>query len=602
MGTDNQARIAQSAINLQEQGLQQSNQPKSDLSQQFSGALQNSMTGVLSRLLNTNLIGNAFLNRQGSAPIGGNYSQIGTGTPFTSLPQYQGPGSTTNSQSSSVSPAAPQGTGFGPNSTFVPNGTSYDFADRNQTEADLEQQYGPLSNRIAIAGMTPDQRTAALNAITQKYAGQYAYTDAQGNPTNYRPGYQVTNPDGSTSIQYGQQYANGNSMSGWYDPTTGALAPSGSYSTSSDLADLVQGQDKYDYSYLNQFANANPSMASILSSPQFVYGSPLTNTSGNALFSDVPSGYNVFTGQPSPQGSTNAPFLSIQNGQYVDQNGNYLGPAPSSNGAPAGGTGAGDLSIPGIAQAGTQGLNLSGLDPRAVNTLTSNFSGTPATADLSQVPNSLALNPTNQSYYDAVSQILNNQFTKDRADTAESFTGTGTSRGTGASYAQAQLRGQEIPQMTAALGNVRQQEVGNQLNSANLTQQGLLSNAQMLNQYGLAGNTLNSQNAGTLLNAQNANQLGLNNILSSLSQFNTGQTNTQNLALGTLNQQAAQAQIQNQVQALSQILGLTGNFGLAGIPGSPNISVGNPGQTSGSNIGGTLQGIGSILTAMAAFS
>jgi hypothetical protein len=158
----------------------------------------------------------------------------------------------------------------------------------------------------------------------------------------------------------------------------------------------------------------------------------------------------------------------------------------------------------------------------------------PTQANLSGVPNSTQLSPQNSSAFDAISQMLNQQNAKNIGDIRERDLQTGTARSTGAGYDEATYRAQALPQLASSLENVRNQEVGNQLNQAQLQQQGLLSNADMANQYGLGGAQLGANTS--LANVQNY----LNSV---------NQNNQAGLGASTLNSNVQLQNIQNMLNA-----------------------------------------------------
>lgn len=150
--------------------------------------------------------------------------------------------------------------------------------------------------------------------------------------------------------------------------------------------------------------------------------------------------------------------------------------------------------------------------------------------------------PTQDPYYQAVQQSLQNQQTLDQKNLQAQFSASGgTGRGTPAAFAQAQLMAQQSPQMAAALGQVAQQEQANQLQRQQLVQSGALQNADMANQYGLAGNQLQAQtglaNIANQLQAAGLNQNALLQNQSLGNQFGLAQQGN-SLQAQQANQQA----------------------------------------------------------------
>lgn len=319
--------------------------------------------------------------------------------------------------------------------------------------------------------------------------------------------------------------------------------------------------------------------------------------------------------QFQPSGGAQSPGQPAVNQPMVGQNvtqpqGGSVNVGP--NGQPNG------VNIPGVQYAGgAQGF--ADLNP-AIGSLLQGIMGGPqqvgnsgfqaTQANLSGVPNSTNLTPGTSQGFDAISSILQRQFDRNIADTRERALDTGTSRSTGAGVQENDLRAAQLPQLAAALQQVRQGEVGNQLNQAGLQQQGLLANAGLANQYGLGGAQLDIgtqlQNVANILQNQGqvggllTGQLGQTGQGLQNNQFNAQQGNAYNLAAGGMNQQAAQQSIQNQLQSLLALF--SGGLGLAsqGIPtGGANVNIGN--APNNNNVGSTLGGIGSILSAMSGF-
>lgn len=200
-------------------------------------------------------------------------------------------------------------------------------------------------------------------------------------------------------------------------------------------------------------------------------------------------------------------------------------------------------NIPGLSSNLQQALNntnqASGLNPNSLQTgLPQNVNVNPANLQTG-LPNA-----QDSAYYQGVEQTLGNQYNQGLKDLQARFGAAGgTSRGTPAAFAQAQYSAQALPQLAAALGNVRQQEVGNQLqaqnqgNSANLTARGQdISNAQQN-----VGNQLQGQNQSNqaLLQNQGLNNQAVLDRLNSISGLFGQQGNLNNQLLGNLGNIAA---------------------------------------------------------------
>lgn len=175
-------------------------------------------------------------------------------------------------------------------------------------------------------------------------------------------------------------------------------------------------------------------------------------------------------------------------------------------------------------------------------------------------------NAQDSAYYDATSQLLGNQYNQGVKDLQARFGAAGgTSRGTPAAFAQSQYAAQALPQLQAALGNVRQQEVGNQLtaqnqaNTANLQARGQdLTNSQ--------------QNVSNQLTGQNQAN---NALLTGRGQdINNSQQNVQNLlqSVGLNNNSNLQARQQNIDLAGQQQQGALANQGLVNQGGVDSLN------------------------------
>lgn len=171
---------------------------------------------------------------------------------------------------------------------------------------------------------------------------------------------------------------------------------------------------------------------------------------------------------------------------------------------------AGQISAP---QAQVTDLSLQRATPQNVNPMNItapnvNLQGFNPNADISS-----AINPQDSDYYRAVTDVLTRKQDRDVANLRASFSGTGTSRGSPAFTAESFMRGEQLPQLAAALGGIRQQEVGNEIARRNLLLgqdsqslegrgqdlSALLANAQNFLQAG-------GMNQGVDLQAQLANQ------------------------------------------------------------------------------------------------
>ena len=159
-------------------------------------------------------------------------------------------------------------------------------------------------------------------------------------------------------------------------------------------------------------------------------------------------------------------------------------------------------------------------------------------------------------YSKSLQDILNNQHNLNLADTRARFGAEGgNSRGTAASYAEAQLNSQEMPQIAAALGQARQQEAQISGNLYNTNVNAALQNTNQQNSSNLQGrgqdlSQLQSNQQGNL----QAQQSTLQNLLTGRGQdLNSLQNNNQNQLqnVSQLNQSNLQGRGQN-IDAFNQ--------------------------------------------------
>lgn len=616
------------------QSLAQANHPQSNLSQQFSGLLGGAAPSILSQLMHTQNLGNSFINSNGAvnqqnpnAGIGQNpNAPLGNPNPLNpgqtpGLNPYQTPGLSPNPiNSNQQNPAWSAAT--------TPNAQQF-FANNPGVAAGGfggVDPYGGGTDPLGIDGVQPTGNPIPIT--------DYPNPDPTGQ-------LNIQTPNNNNHLSDGSQIEQ--------DAWNNALG-------------YGVGQGQQSGINIPGFASANPFLAAMNQQ------GPNQNALNTLLQNNQ---------APNTQfGQQNYSNFSPQIQQLLQSIGGQ------SN------------------QVNSQSINPSGFNQQIVDPTQIQNPGFQATqANLSGVPTGTQFGQGSQDSYNSIAQILQNQSRSDLANQHERFTGQNAALGSGASLADAQLRAQQIPQLQQALQNARQSEVSNQLQSSGLQQQGLLANAGMQNEYGLAGaqqnigvqgqnisnllsaaginnqfglggaqlnsqnNQFNSsqnlqaqtqnQNAGLqnqsqnnnllaqllsqqgsnnanqgnlglgqqglnsqnilaalglnqqgalgALNAQNQNQntvnnanLGQNNILAQLAQGNSQGQNSYNLGIAGLNQQASQAQINNQLQALLSIFGTGAGLAGAGIPGgSANV---NLGANQGSN-GINLSGIASILGA-----
>lgn len=264
-------------------------------------------------------------------------------------------------------------------------------------------------------------------------------------------------------------------------------------------------------------------------------------------------------------------------------------------------------------------------------------------------PNNVGLqlgapNAQDSDYYNSAQQVLGNQYNQGLKDLQARFGASGgASRGTPAAYAQAQYSSQALPQLGAALGNIRQQEAGNQLTAQNQANNALLTNRgqdinnsqqnvqNYLQSIGLNNNSnlqgrqqdidllgLNQQ--GALQNQGLVNQSGNDNLNSLSSLFNSvgGQQNNQLSILSQLannagqlglgqNQLTSQNQFnnnqlnsQNSNNALSQLLGFQSSNNQSQL-GQNQLNAGNS-QFNAGQSNSNLQAINQLLSGNSQFN
>lgn len=229
----------------------------------------------------------------------------------------------------------------------------------------------------------------------------------------------------------------------------------------------------------------------------------------------------------------------------------------------------------------------------------------------------------NTSTLDSIAKILGTKQSNDVADLRARFGAAGgTSRGTPAAYAEAQLKSQQIPELQQALSAASNQEFSNQLNSKSLTLQSLLgANSNESQNLGTLLNTFSTTRGQDITNTQGTQQnnlglidqlvkaaggagqqdLGLGSLFNQgaqinnqNNQFNAEQGNDLNKFLAGLNQSSNESQINRQFTGLQNLLQSIVGLAGAGTPGGgANVSVGNQQGSSGN--GGSLLGtLGSL--------
>lgn len=573
--------------------LQQANQPKSALSQDFSNSMQGMYLPAISNMLNAGMM-NAFpgmMNSQGTPgsvfnqqpqpvhqlPISqGPYQPTPTPTPVGGPPHtFPVPGQNTSQSQASMN--------------FSPNGQSSLYATGGQNGQPSIPNYNGGS-QYAYQGMFPGIDISKLPPGTnlgQLISSGQITQDQANSAFGFGQGF---NPqtDPRLQSQY-QQYANG--LQGNPNVQQGTVPDYNTWlNTAGPLGTQMNAQSPTDPNQFQSWMQGFPS-----------YNQQIANQPG-------------MTQDQSQQGMTPDKGISSQQYQQLQSqfpglfSGNNAQYSAQTNGNPSGVQGIPSMGqssmFPQISQANPQlaGMNMQGMNPQMVQQLSQQFqmpgvNGYNPSSQLlgqsnginglgnqlqSQINNatgslgsgyaqgnlntnnaqqagtnfSSTLNPQDSQYYQGVQSLLNQQLTAGRDDIRARFGASGgNSRGTAASYAEGQYNAAALPQLASALGQVRQSEVGNQLQAANLGLQGQLGNAQ---------NQLTAQNQGNSAMLQNQ---GLAN------NFQLGQQGNQSQNLGTLgnlfsNQSGLQAQLANQAGNLNlgqQQLGSQNMLGAQGL-------------------------------------
>lgn len=625
-----------------QQGLDQANRPKSNLSQQYSGLLGGVAPGILNALMNTQGLGNSFLN------VNGAQSNNGQNGFKQGIQNWGGP-----HQNPINPPQIQPPSSFNPN----PNGTLKPFDPSVLNNQPHPFTHIPFGN-IHPGGTTGGIRPGLPQVGNQGFDGS---PNKQAFPEGMNPGLPqiaMENNDGDLGPPQ-QRFPQGMGNGDLGPPQHGGGMPQYGYGGSAD----------------NIMRNVGITGMSGPINPGGPTGLPTDNPPIIQTSDKPPGGYNqtVPNTAYSPieqQGMNMGQGMQLGQGQ---QGGINVGGYQNSNPQLAQMLGMGNFSNtnPQIQQLlNGVGNNIREVDPQMSGG--SGFSQQYAKpgeitdpnfqaqgANLNGINTGTQLSGDSLNSYNNIAQILGNQQKQAMADQHERFTGVGGARSSGASLADAQMQAQMQPQMAQALSGARNNEVSNQLQSAGLQSSNAMQNAGMMNQYGLGGAQLNVQrqgqnisnmmnaaginnqyglgnaqlgaqinqsNQGANLQGQMANQssslqqqqnnngllaqllgqqgqnvgqtnnanLGMNSIMQSLSQGNAQGANQYNLATAGMNQQAAMQQQSQAQNALMALFGMGGSLAGAGIPGgSANINVG--GQ-QGSNFGSNMQGLASILS------
>lgn len=483
----------------------------------------------------------------------------------------------------------------------------------NLPKSPLSQQYNQYAQNAA-----PSIFEALLNA---QNLGNSAFGGQAGGQRN------ASFPSGNWQAPTPNTPFNDQNNGGTFTPGMGAPelnGPTGVYQNPGQLFPQANMQGSWEGNQTNQ-------------NPQSVnQGTQLTGDAG----SFGPSGFT-----PGP--NANLPTVPGVNSNPNSQGGSNGLTAPQFTGAQSFQAQDPFAAIMQKIFGGAPNVSAQGVNTSAVGTPQVNLGGfNPSVADLSGVQG--GINPQDSSYYQSIADILGKKQQRDVADTRAMFSGTGLSRGTPALVAESTLKGEQLPQLANALGQVRQSEYTNELARRNQVQTGLLGQSDQYNTATLggrgqdltsllgnasnflqaggmnqqAGLDVSKTNAANNLNAQQSNQGSFLQNLSQLiqggqasgqfnlgnqanqnqaSQFNAGEANKMNLSTAAMQQQAVESQIQRAFSGLQNLLGTGAGLASQGQPGgSANINLGNPGSTS-SGAGGTLAGLGQLIAALGGF-
>lgn len=653
-----------------QQGLSQANLPKSALGQQYNAYAQNVAPSIFQALINAQNLGNSAFGGQ----MGGQRNASLSQGPWQNLyPNFN---------------AQPDLTNSGQNHFDDPgNHLSVDPVVGTQNEpGGSNPVIGPTGGGGGLVRSPVNAQSLLFNDPNLRGLGEF------GNPfSNGSRGFHERNGDTpwSNTDNGPQNFGTGDQAGGGFNP-------------------LIDPNQQGGWEQIGNFGQGNGGI------PISGQGMPGAATS-NGLTAPQLSLAQIFSSQRNDQQN---PFGMQMLQQGIQNPGlNFNDPFAALMQRLQGG---------GIPQVQNQQANVNGAqlqNANAQNVVAQNVSTpnvnlggfNPAQANLQGLQG--AINPQDSEYYNSVAQLLQQKQARDIADTRERFSGTGLSRGTPALQAESIMRGEQLPQLAQALGQVRQQETANEIARRGQVQSGILSQADLMNQAvlggrgqdlsALLGNASNQLQAGGLnqaaglqaglANAQNnlqatnlnnlfnlqqrgqdvnmalsnaSNNLGAqqsnqgaflqnlsqllqgaqgqgqlnlgqnqlqsqsglqaqdlatqrgnallgnqNSFLQNLqnftlgnqaqqnqgSQFNAQQGNTFNLGLAGMQQQAVESQIQRAFSGLQNLLGVGSGLALAGQPGgSANINLGAQ-ASGGSGWGGTLGGLGSILSALGGF-
>ena len=529
--------------------LQQANTPKSPLAQSMSGTLQNAYGPAFGGLANAGQLGNAYAGYLGGSATPGSI-QNGGGFKMDNM-SMQGGGQQANYAQQPTYSIQPFQGGSQPGIGQGGNGQS------GQDSPGLQRAIGQLDPNMPFYNQV-------VNQLRDTYAGIYR-PDALAHQNGWDGS--GNSPGGPAQyLQNGVHYdQNGqplNQASINFNSFNGGASPLGSGGGGSGIPVSTANPNM---SGLNLSGPNNGFMGALANQYQGVQGLGIQGL-GDVLQQHI---QNLGRGLPVSNINQN----QIDTSHYLPGNGlanpntNLQSGVQYSNPSQLGVNFQQQFANPGQVQAN---FNAQQINPGQVN-------AQQAGTNLAGIDSS-ALNPQDSEYYKGVQGILQNQFNQQRADLRSRYDLTGNGQGTAGSYAESQFDGQALPQMAAALGNVRQSELANQLQQRGLAQQGNLQNASMANQVGMQNAQLNTttnlQNVGNQLQANQQNnqfglqgaQLGANTGLANIAnQLQAAGMNNQyglagqqlGLQAGTQNVQAGlQSQAQNN-QAMLQAGGLS---------------------------------------------
>lgn len=570
------------------QGLNQANTPKSALSQQYSGLLGGVAPGILNALMNTQNLGNSFLNVNGaSSNQNGPQNWGGPHRNPINPPQIQPP-------TGGIQPPGPPQIGVGPPQIAMENN-------------DLGPPQQRFPQGMGNGDLGPPQHGFDPSMFNQGGMGQ---SSSMANPSIMGLGDQgsgggalgVNNPTDTHGQTINVPWFHGSTGAPFQLPT-GIGNPQQMSTTEQNSFQQGQGmnvgQGQQGGIDIAGFQKANPQLAQMLGMGSFSNTNPqiqqllggVGNNPQQVNAQQVgPSGFNQQMADPS--------MISDPNFQAQGANLNGINTGTQLSGDSLN-------SYNNIAQI------LGNQQKQAMADQHERFTGVGGArssgASLADAQMQAQMQPQMaQALSGARNNEVSNQLQSAGLQSSNALQNAGMMNqyGLGGAQLNVQRQGQNISNMMNAAGINNQYGLGNAQLGAQIGQGNQSANlqGQMANQgAGLQNQGQNNNLLAQLLGQQGQNvgqtnnaNLGMNSIMQGLSQGNAQGANQYNLATAGMNQQAALQQQSQAQNALMALFGMGGSLAGAGIPGgSANINVG--GQ-QGSNFGSNMQGLASIMS------